>query len=256
MERRDDGRAFSLFGVAMESMRWLGAVAGVLASSACGGSVPLRTTPPMVEWSEAVPAGYEALGTVRADCGHRPTGGALHGAPTINLVCGRAVLERELSEQAQSRGGTVLAAERCHGRSSGKLACAAVAARPAASAAPARRSDGSAADEALPATVARRILIDVEPNGPRNQRRSRGGSEVGEFPLLPVGHVERGVMRAHCQQGECDTEQARAGLRAAAGSLGVSDLIAVRCFAFEGEQTCVATLAESERDPETDPRAR
>ena len=79
---------------------------------------------------------------------------------------------------------------------------------------------------------------------------------MAEFALLPAGHVELGVLRAHCAMGECDAEQAHAGLRMAAGGLGAAALVGVRCFALDGEESCVATLAATESDPETDPSAR
>jgi hypothetical protein len=104
--------------------------------------------------------------------------------------------------------------------------------------------------------VASRIAIDLEPAVAGFRRSRRPGAEVAEFPLLPVGHVELGLMRARCDEGACDAEQARAGLRAAAGGLGVSDLVGVRCAALDGELSCLATLAASESDPETEPRAR
>jgi len=86
-------------------------------------------------------------------------------------------------------------------------------------------------------------------------RRPREGAEVQEFALLPVGHVELGLMRARCAPERCDADQARAGLRAAAGGLGVPSLVGVRCATLDAELSCVATLAATERDPETDPRA-
>jgi hypothetical protein len=63
-------------------------------------------------------------------------------------------------------------------------------------------------------------------------------------------------MRAHCAPSDCDVDQARAGLRLAAGALGASELVGVRCISFDGERTCIATLGVTERDANTDPRAR
>jgi len=243
----------------MKSVRLPGSLACLLWASACAGRAPLVPAATRVEWAEAVPAGYEPLGSVRADCARRAHDGALSGTPASSLLCSRAELERALIERARKRGGTVLAAERCrqHGK---KLACAAVVARPGEAGGPARgRGDPMVVDEdalALSASVAGRILIDLEPVGPRLERRARGAAEVSEFRLLPLGHRELGLLRAHCQAGDCDEAQAHAGLRAAAGGLGATALVGVRCFALAGEESCVATLAATERDPETDPRAR
>jgi hypothetical protein len=111
-------------------------------------------------------------------------------------------------------------------------------------------------DDVLPATVASHVFIDLEPHGARFERGARPASAVTEFAALPVGHVELGVMRARCDERACDDDQARAGLRLAAGGLGVSDLVGVRCFALDGERSCVAALGVSERDPDTDSSAR
>jgi hypothetical protein len=70
-----------------------------------------------------------------------------------------------------------------------------------------------------------------------------------------VGRLELGTLRARCKVDDCDADQAREGLRVAAGGLGASDLVGVRCFALDGDVQCVATLAATERDPEADPLA-
>jgi len=63
-------------------------------------------------------------------------------------------------------------------------------------------------------------------------------------------------LRARCDEAECESADLRIALRVAAGGLGVSDLVDVSCATLDGERECLATLAASELDPETDPRAR
>jgi hypothetical protein len=208
--------------------------------------------------SEVVPAGYVSLGRVIADCRQEQTWESFRGVPATHLFCDRATLERALEEQAVRRGGTVLAGLSCHEGASASRWCTATLARPGSGVvvrAPAGPPAAPTDSDALSPDVARRIAIDLAPAVGAFARSPRPGAEVQEFAWLPVGHVELGLMRARCATDGCDADQARAGLRAAAGGLGVSSLVAVRCVTLDDELTCVATLAATERDPETDPRA-
>ncbi|HTQ07479.1 MAG TPA: hypothetical protein VMI54_26665 [Polyangiaceae bacterium] len=239
-------------------MREVGAFASLLVAVGCAAAPAARPPGSAVEFSEALPTGYESLGSVHADCRQQPRDHALAGVPAVNLACGRAELERALVEQANARGGSVLAGERCR-RAGARLHCNALVGRPggANGRALAATDDAARRSEAeLPATVASRVLIDVEARDVHFDRRARAAADVTEFTAVPIGHVELGVMRARCDVDACDDTEARAGLRLAAGGLGVSDLVGVRCFAFDGARACVGTLAMSERDPETDPSAR
>jgi len=238
-------------------MRDARALGGILFVLGCASAPSPRPRAAAVEFGEALPAGYESLGRAHAECRLHPRDGALEGVPVTSLACRRSELERALVEQANARGGSLLAHERCR-KSGAELACTALVARPASDVGAASSPHGVVLpdDDGLPASVASHVLIDVEPRGARFERGVRPASAVSEFPALPVGHVELGVMRARCDARACDDEQARAGLRVAAGGLGVSDLVGVRCFALDGERSCVGTLGVSERDPETDPSAR
>lgn len=209
--------------------------------------------------SEVVPRGFWSLGEVRAAC--RPAQGwqKLRDVPARSLFCGRDVLDRALEEQARDRGATLLAARRCAEDESGTLVCTAVAARACTEhrSTPAAPPPPMAVDsDQLAAELGARVAIDLDPSVPTFARRARSGAEVHESVLLPVGQMELGVMRARCNVKTCDADQTRAALRAAAGGLGVPELVGVRCFAYDREMACVATLAANERDPETDPSAR
>jgi hypothetical protein len=235
---------------------------GALALGCAAGPAPRPPHTP-VERSETLPAGYVTVGTASAACRERPAGHAFSGVPATNFACGRVELERALTEQANARGGTLLAREECRrtdteGLAMAGLACSAEIARPSSGAPVATASDSGQFTDSddLAVTVASRIRIDVESTVRRFDRRARPPADVTEFAALPIGHVDIGLMRARCRPSDCDADQARAGLRLAAGGLGVSDLAGVRCFAFEGERTCVATLGVTERDPESDARAR
>jgi hypothetical protein len=233
---------------------WL--LVGSLGLAGCGGTTPARVAAP-IERSEVVPLGYTSLGVARAECRPEREWGPLRGARATSLYCGRAELDRALDEQASRRGGTLLAHRRCQATTSG-VTCSATIARPEhpAPPAPAIETPFGLDSDALSPEAARQIAIDLEPSVARFARASRDGERVQELAFLPVGQVELGTMRARCSVKACDAEQTRAGLRAAAGGLGVPGLVGVRCVALDGEHSCVATLAASERDPEMDAAAR
>ena len=227
----------------------------VLATFGCAGPAPRPPSAP-VELSETLPAGYVSLGIVSAGCRPRPSARSFRGEPATSFACTARELSRALREQTNARGGTLLAGEACHSEDDDRLICSAEAARLAGPQASVPAGEFADAGDALRVTVAGRIRIDLGSAPSSSARRQRGPDDVTEFASLPVGHGEVGVMRAHCAPSDCDVDEARAGLRLAAGGLGVSDLVGVRCFSLDGERACVATLAMTERDPDTDPLAR
>ncbi len=235
-------------------MRDVRALGGLLVVLGCASAPSPRAPGSAVEFGEVLPSGFESLGRVHAECRVVPRDRKLEGVPVTSLACRRSELERALVEQANARGGSLLADARCR-KSGARLACTALVARPANGALTTSRASAPE-DDGLPATVASHVFIDLEAHTARFERGARSASAVTEFAALPVGHVELGVMRARCDERACDDGQARAGLRLAAGGLGVSDLAGVRCFALDGERSCVGTLGVSERDPDTDASAR
>ena len=233
-------------------------VGSALAAMGCYGSGVPGPGPRDIARSETVPAGYVAVGFTEARCKPRKKWESLDGVPATSLFCDRAALRRALEEQARSRGGNVLAGEYCAEEEDGSLACYATAARPRSGAMlrePAPPGGLGSDSDALSFMAADSVRIDLSPLVSEYVRSPRPGAEVAEYALLPVGQVTLGVMRSRCGPKKCDAEQAQAALRAAAGGLGVPSLVGVRCFELDAERTCVATLATTERDPETDPRA-
>ncbi len=248
---------FAAAGLNRVTMKLLPGAGVALVVAACATNPSPRPARAPVELSETLPNGYESLGEASAACRERPTGDTMKGVPATSFACSQPELERALVEQANARGGSLLAGARCHWSVETGLVCSAQIARPRTGAPAITASEFSAAaDDELTVTVASRIRIDLEASGVHFERRPRAPADVTEFVALPVGHVELGVMRARCRPNDCDADEARAGLRLAAGGLGVSDLVGVRCFALDGERACVGTLAVTERDPETDPQAR
>jgi len=234
----------------------VGALWAALAALGCTSVAPRPPHAPL-ERSETLPAGYDSLGVVSAACRVQPRKRSFRGEPATSFACGPSELARALVEQANARGGTLLARESCEREGEDGLVCSAEVARREASTPGSSEPslDFGDADDELLVTVASRIRIDFDSGGVID-RRARPARDVAEFVGLPVGHVEVGVMRAHCSPSDCGADEAHAGLRLAAGALGASELVGVRCVSFDGERACIATLGMSERDPATDPLAR
>jgi hypothetical protein len=173
--------------------------------------------------------------------------------PATSFACSRELLERVLESQARAKGATVLARLRCARAGDSGIRCSATLARPQE---PVITVGGPGPEPSDVGVVSSAVAIDLEPSVKSFARRSRTADDVTEFASLPVGNVELGTLRARCAAGDCDPEQVRGGLRAAAGGLGASGLVGVRCFVLERINACVATLVATERDPETDLAAR
>jgi hypothetical protein len=92
------------------------------------------------------------------------------------------------------------------------------------------------------------IRVDFEPSVSHFTRRKRHATEVAEVRALPVSHRELGTMTTRCEADECELGELRQALRIAAGGLGASDLVDVRCFGRNDAHECVADVAASEID--------
>ncbi len=229
----------------------------LLASAACASVPAPQRTPTEIERTEVVPRGYVALGSARASCTSAPSWGPLDAEPLTRFECRTVTLERALAEQAAARGGSLLAGMRCRA-SNASLACTATIARPEAGTTPlATPSRASAASpDELAFEIARKIEVDLEPEAPRFGRRERGAEEVAVQQSVPISHRSLGSLAVRCNKKDCDHGSLRVALRVAAGGLGVSDVVDVACGVRRGDAFCVATLAATELDAETDPRAR
>jgi hypothetical protein len=227
-----------------------------LAGCASAGST-LR--PADIERSELVPAGFTRAGTASARCDPPPAWGEISGEPLTSFDCSFAVLEHALAVQAAEAGAGMLAGVRCDEQANGGKSCSGTLAR-ADEPGPVRRPSARAEPQADGARLSfarrRDIDVDVEPLRSGYARRVRPAAEVGEARGLPVSHVELGSVRTRCDASDCEYDDLRLALRVAAGGLGVTDLVDVSCATLEGERQCLATLAASEADPETDARAR
>jgi len=78
---------------------------------------------------------------------------------------------------------------------------------------------------------------------------------VRELAIFPVSHLPLGDLVARCAEG-CKTASVRASVRIAAGRIGATDVVGVRCVEKGRGVLCTGTAAAHEVDPESDPRAR
>jgi hypothetical protein len=217
----------------------------------------VRVAPERVQHAEALPGGYVAIGRVVASCSSLGGFQATDGEPLASFDCGRARLERVLAEEAGDAGGDLLVGTSC-GRDASVLRCSATAARPEEPRArieppdsdrgpvPGARAIGRWDEPRASASLV--IRVDFEPSVERFERRGRAAADVAEVAQLPVSHRELGMLTTRCDEDECELRELRHGLRVAAGGLGASDLVGVRCFGRNDVRECVASVAAAELD--------
>ncbi len=221
---------------------------------------------------ERVPLGYEVFGRLETSCTVWRPGTPVRDRWLSDLDCSTHRLWDVLRDKAASVGAEVLVRSRC-GRSSppqrgnggqaasGRLVCRAQVARPgestraqgalgarskppssglAASASEAARLDDPTADAAWRIRVSYRP-IDTDDAG--IERAPLSPSAVREVSDLPASHRELGTLVTDCDAG-CSEAAMRASVRVAAGRLGASDVVGVRCLPQSPGWHCVGTLAK------------
>jgi hypothetical protein len=216
------------------------------------GAAHVQVPPERVVRSGALPHGYEAVGRVVASCDALDGARSFDGEPLDHFDCNRARLERVLAERASEASAEMLVGTSC-GRDGRTLRCTATAARAESEASRLAWTQpdpgpvpGPAAIERWDeprASAAEAIAIDFELAGPAAPRRARRATDVREAAALPVSHRGVGVLTARCDADECSPRELRQALRIAAGALGASDLVAVRCFERDRVRECVADAA-------------
>jgi hypothetical protein len=212
----------------------------------------------------------EALGGVHASCTLQPGFRRLDGEKLSDLDCSTERLDLALRESAASAGGEVLVGVHCNSRRLGttlretsRISCGAEVAhftsgnstsqrppavprsvpvgQPAPSASDVRRIDEP------DASLAFRISLKFEPTVQKFEHRPRASADVNELALMPLADHSLGDLVASCEDG-CDELALRRSVLIAAGRLGASDVVAVRCFGASSANSCVGTLAAPERD--------
>lgn len=236
---------------------------------------------PQLLSAASLPLGYQRLGRLSTSCNAWVPGSPVDEEWLVDLDCTERRLRLALREKAAAVGGQVLVSERCGSQrratrsarhaatSSERLMCLADVARADA----VLRAQQPLGDFSSPAerprlgvsayqaeqlddptgTAAWRIRVSYWPS--ERQRRPhrsaatglRTASEVGELSDLPPSHDALGTLRTACER-DCSEAAMRASVRVAAGRLGGSDVVGVRCVPRGGGYRCVGTLAAPRTD--------
>lgn len=235
-----------------------------LALPACGFGTPAHfegsAAPALVGGSqvrevEAVPRGYDAIGTVSASCESTERDHAFRDQPLSNVDCSEALLVAGLREQAAAAGGELLAARRCtvqHVGAGLAVRCSADVARPTddtLARRPLRAGRCDTAPDQPQASEAWRVLVDFTPAAGAPARGARRADLVRDIPRMPPSHVKLGSLVTHCDEG-CSEAGARAGLRIAAGRFGATDVVASSCARHAEGWTCIGTPATYQHPPQ------
>ncbi len=257
-------------------------LAAALVLSACGASsgpgarfsgsseAPIAAPWQLTE-DAVVPEGYAVIGNVTASCNLSEGRRTIERERLIDVDCSEARLMRALRERAAAAGGQLLVARDCASQvvresTTGRtlhVRCSAEVARAETSAlgsgkAPPGTGPGPTPEQAAlvdepHAGDAWRICIDFTPapetSGTRPARR---GDLVREVANFPVSHVRLGDLVARCYEG-CAEQSVRASVRIAAGRVGATDVVDVRCVEQGRGVLCTGTAAAYEVDPGTDP---
>ncbi len=216
---------------------------------------------------EALPSGYDSLGTVTAGC--RATEGQtrLEGAWLSDVDCNAARLVGALRERIASVGGDLLVGLRCGSQvhkdalRQVDVSCAAEVGRPGRllierrPLAPVTRERVAAGVQTIRVSDAWRIQVDFTPSQVGRNRNPLRGDLVRELDYLPPSHVSMGDVVTRCEEG-CREASLRLGLRTVAGRVGATDVVDVRCVQRVLGLVCTATAAGYQVDPETNPHAR
>jgi hypothetical protein len=246
-------------------------VAGLVGCAAGGVSFSGKGQPQVVDSrqigvGDRAPDGQRRLGRLAADCTPVEATEGLDGARLSDLTCSQPFLMAALKERAASAGGAFLVEPRCVGRGKSPdaaLRCSAEVWGPvevASFVAPEDEPRAVNVDPRAPAVPgapplgrvaeAWRVRVDFWPTPGQQGRPAVDPAEVAEIDFERVGQVTLGDLRAHCDA-DCSLESVRVALRAAAGRIGATSLVGVRCIEEEGAPSCVAsvTLLASNGEP-------
>jgi hypothetical protein len=224
------------------------------------------------------PPGYDLTGDVAASCTLREGRRTIDHEWLSDVDCSEARLVRALSEATAAAGGELLIGRYCSshvehqhdGMREMNVRCAASVARPRPGMLASRAAAKNAPREGPPgmppervaltdepsASDAWRIRIDYKPlQASTAPRRAWRADLVRELANLPPSHARLGDVVARCDEG-CDLQSVRNGVRVAAGRMGATDVVGIRCIERRAGYLCTASAAGYAIDPEMDPRAR
>jgi hypothetical protein len=97
-----------------------------------------------------------------------------------------------------------------------------------------------------------RVRLKFAPEAGARPAHALRGDLVDDVARMPPGRVTLGTISARCE--DCSLDTLRAGVRVAAGRLGASDVVGVRCFARAAGGGCRGVAAGFAVAPDLDPR--
>jgi hypothetical protein len=201
---------------------------------------PVVTSNQVVE-VRALPGGALRLGRLYAQCEALESWEAFEARSLADVDCSESRLRWMLRDAAAENGGDVLAAVNC--RSGTSSSCSAVLGR-TASAVQARalalRSDVQGARGAA-------VTVDFAPLGAVGLRGSHKAESVNDLPTLPPSHRVVGSFSTACV--ECSELETRDALRVAAGRLGASGVVGVRCVPWGPGFQCAGAASVTLVEP-------
>lgn len=224
-----------LLGLALLSGSACAATSGV---SFSGKAAPPVTTPEAVVEVTRFPLTVERLGTATAECSPPENWQeAFRGRSLVDVDCTERRLRRMLRESAAQNGANLLAGLRCESGSRSRCSAAfgrgALVGNAAAKArVPSEGRPGLApgAPFDVRGMSGTDVRVDFDPVVKDPARPPREDEAVRELPSLPPSHFVLGTFVTECE--ECSELETRDALRLAAGSLGASDVVGVRCQPF------------------------
>jgi hypothetical protein len=233
-------------------MRQHRALGLIFALAACGRSRAVEfqgesgtrlVAPDAVVEASVMPRGAQRLGRLSARCRAVSAAEAFSERSLVDVDCSEQRLRRLLREAASEHGGDVLAELHCQTDSS--LSCSAHLVRRAAQGEP-RPLPGPAPRPDVRGELGSQVLVSYEPRFAWAPRAARPEHAVREHALLSPPQVAVGNLETHCE--DCSELAARDALRIAAGRVGASHVLGVRCLPTGPGQHCIAEIAVAERD--------
>ena len=225
-----------------------------------GRSKPALEGAGQIQEENALPLGYDSLGTVEAHCTLTEGQRRMRGEWLSDVDCSGSRLVSALRQRAAAVGGELLVGRLCYSRVQSsssprqvRIDCSADVARPD-DATLERRPPARKHPPRAVSTVddAWNIRVDFTPAPHMPRRAPRRGDLVHEVGLFPAGHVRLGDVVARCRRG-CSREAAHDGVRIAAGRMGATDVAGVHCIQHGHGWACSGVATTYEVPPALSP---
>lgn len=238
----------------------------LLASAGCAsGAISYRgqsqtptLTASQLQERATAPENHRLLGEVAASCRRVEVAEGFEAVSWSDLGCSPELLRRAIAQKAAAQGATMLVDSECDGleSSSSGIDCSAQAWANKGS-----DSANSGLPEVSPSLVSATgserierawlVYVDSHLTTASGVQRAAAvatpisANAVRELAVIGMQDFRLGDLTAYCETGQCDEQDLRGGLRAAAGRVGADALVAVRCFSPSEGPRCVASIARS-----------